>query len=1204
MNSFLNGVLGRPRTILTLLIFLLTAGTFVYMTIPKEANPDIDVPVFYVSVVQQGISPEDAQTLLVKPMERQLRGLDGLKELRAVASESHAGIILEFNADFDKDEALADVRDKVEQAKADLPDDAEEPTITETNFSLVPTIIVALSGDVPERTLYQNARRLKDEIEALPTVLSAELQGSREEQLEIILDKSALESYGLEPLELLTTLSRNNQLVPAGFLDTGEGRFSVKVPGLIKDPEDVYSMVVKEEANGVVTVGDIAEVRRSFKDHTKFTRVNGRPAITINVVKRLGENIIENNQAVRDVVAEATAEWPQTIKIDFLLDQSSFIYEVLGSLEASISTAIVLVMIVIVAALGFRSALLVGIAIPTSILLGFLVLSGLGMTVNMMVMFGLVLTVGLLVDGAIVVVEYADRRMAEGEDRAAAFGQAAKLMAWPLISSTATTLIAFLPMLLWPGVAGEFMSYLPIMVMIVLSIALLTAMVFLPVVGAVLSNALIVGLFSGAAAAGVAFMLLGAMGPLKFAGAAGAFLLATIIATKLASRWGSRGAKAAGTPLPQEQVFDLGSVRGATRLYAGALKFLAGSIPGIIVTAVVVVGAAFAVMSAFMANNSGVEFFVDEEPDVAIIMVSARGNMSAREALSLVEEVERQVLSVDGVDNVVTSAFPSGGDTGGGGIGDGGDRPADLIGQLQIELVDYCCRRKAAEIFDDIRSRTNFAGIKTEVRKIEGGPPTGKDIQLQITSHDYAKVIAATETVRSHVETVAGLRDLEDDRPLPGIEWQLDVDREEAGRYGADIQTIGQIIQLVTNGVLLSKYQPDDSEDQVDIRVRFPEEDRSLDQFGNLRLQTAKGLVPLINIIDIKPQQRVSAINRIDGSFVMTVKADVVEAEGYDLNAKIAELDAWVKSQDWPTGVYFKFRGANEDQAESFSFLMKAMMASLVMMFLVLVTQFNSFYQSAVTLLTIVLSVFGVLLGMVLTGQKFSVIMTGTGVIALAGIVVNNAIVLIDTYNREILVQPDRLTAVLSTAAQRVRPILLTTITTIAGLIPMATQVNLDFFTRTIAVGGITSVWWVQLSTAVISGLAFSTILTLVVVPVLLALPETVSRSARRMRGLGDEIAPAPASATLPATAAEPAWENAVPNAAPLPLRAAGDVFEPAQGGAVREDASATLPVDVPQMAEFDVYAPVLAPTRRGPPDITEPQQQPRSPHPLSEAAE
>ncbi|MEM6762147.1 MAG: efflux RND transporter permease subunit, partial [Pseudomonadota bacterium] len=472
MNAFLEGVLSKPRTILTLMIFMLVAGAYVYATIPKEANPDIDVPIFYVSVTQQGISPEDAETLLVKPMERQLRGLDGLKEIRAIASEGHAGIILEYQADFDKDDALADVRDKVDRAKADLPEDADEPTITETNFSLVPTIIVALSGDVPERTLFQHARRLKDQIEALPTVLSADLEGSREEQLEVILDKTALETYELDPVELLQALDNNNTLVPAGFLDTGQGRFSVKVPGLIKTPEDVYSMVVKQQADGVVTVGDIAEVRRSFMDPTKFTRVNGKPAITINVVKRIGENIIQNNQAVQQVVNEATAAWPETIKVDFLLDQSSFIYEVLGGLEASISTAIVLVMIVVIAALGLRSAILVGIAIPTSILLGFLLLSGFGMTVNMMVMFGLVLTVGLLVDGAIVVVEYADRKVSEGVERVEAFKQAAKLMVWPLVSSTATTLIAFMPMLLWPGVPGQFMSYLPIMVMIVVIAAL------------------------------------------------------------------------------------------------------------------------------------------------------------------------------------------------------------------------------------------------------------------------------------------------------------------------------------------------------------------------------------------------------------------------------------------------------------------------------------------------------------------------------------------------------------------------------------------------------------------------------------------------------------------------------------------------------------------------------------------------------------
>ena len=1196
MNAILQGLLGRPRTILTLLIFLLVAGGYVYVTIPKEANPDIDVPVFYVSVVQQGISPEDSERLLVKPMETQLRGLDGLKEIRAIASESHAGIILEFQADFDKDEALADVRDKVDRAQAELPDDAEEPTITETNFSLVPTIIVALSGDVPERTLYRHARDLEDRIEAIPTVLSANLNGAREEQLEVIIDRTLLESYQINPVELLQTLQLNNALVPAGFLDTGEGRFSVKVPGLIEDADDVYNMVVKEREDGVVTVADIAEVRRSFKDATTYTRVNGRPAITIDVVKRLGENIIENNQAVRDLVDEATADWPETVKIDYLLDQSSFIYEVLGSLEASISTAIVLVMIVVVAALGFRSALLVGIAIPTSILLGFLVLSGIGMTVNMMVMFGLVLTVGMLVDGSIVIVEYADRRVAEGAPRAEAFMDAAKLMVWPLVTSTATTLIAFLPMLLWPGVPGEFMSYLPIMVMIVLSVALLTAMVFLPVVGGVLSNALIVGLFAGAAAGGAAMIALAETGPLAYVGAAAAFLAGLLIATKLSAYWGveQRSARVS----PRGEAFDISKVRGLTGLYVRGLKLLAGNPLGFVVTIGAVAGIAFMVVTTFIANNSGVEFFVEEEPDVAVVMISARGNMSAREALSLVEEVEARVLSIDGVDNVVTSAFPSGGNSGGGGGAgdDAGEQPADIIGQLQIELVPYCCRRKAVEIFEDIRASTNFAGIKTEVRKIEGGPPTGKDIQLQITADDYDKVVAATAVARQHVETVEGLRDVEDDRPLPGIEWQLDVDREEAGRFGADIQTVGQIIQLVTNGVLLSQYQPDDSEDQIDIRVRYPEPDRTLDQFQNLRLTTEKGQVPIINFIDVQPQQRVSSITRIDGRYAMTVKADVLDQEGYDLNAKIAELDGWVKSQDWPQGLSFDFRGANEEQAESFSFLMKAMIASLVLMFLVLVTQFNNFYQTALTLSTIVLSVFGVLLGMVITGQKFSVIMTGTGVIALAGIVVNNAIVLIDTFNRERQIQPDVLTAVLATASQRVRPILLTTITTIAGLIPMATQVNLDFFERTVAVGGITSMWWVQLSTAIISGLAFSTILTLGVVPVMLAMPEMVSRTAARMTGrsrvasepaaassaLADPAVPAAPSAEPQVAAHGEALGETIGAARPQSVVVRFEAVSDAEAGAA---GAAHPPVAGPGAQEYeaspDVFPAVVAPVAR-----------------------
>tara|TARA_R110002020_G_scaffold36894_51_gene111100 strand:+ start:4690 stop:7923 length:3234 start_codon:yes stop_codon:yes gene_type:complete len=1052
----LEQVIRRTRTVLTIMIVSVAAGILSYVAIPKEANPDIDVPIFYVSIAQQGISPEDAERLLVRPMETDLRSLDGLKELTAIASEGHAGIVLEFEADFDKDTALADVRDKVDQAKADLPEQAEEPVIHETNFSLVPTITVALSGDVPERTLYRRARQLKDDIEAIPSVREANLSGHREELLEVIIDRTALESYGVTQDELLNALTRNNQLVPAGFIDTGQGRFQVKVPGLVETREDVFSLPIKQNAEGVVTLEDIADVRRTFKDPSSYTRVNGKPAIAIEVVKRLGTNIIDNNQAVRDVVDREIAEWPSSIRVDYLLDQSSFIYEVLGSLESSIITAICLVMIVVVAALGVRSALLVGLAIPTTFLLGFLILSTIGMTVNMMVMFGLVLTVGMLVDGAIVIVEYADRKIVEGMHRKEAYIRAARLMFWPITSSTATTLAAFLPMLLWPGVAGEFMSYLPIMVIIVLTAALVTAMIFLPVAG---------GIFGRGQA--------------------------------------TPAEQAAAKRLSAAEDLDPDSIPGLTGRYVRALHWLAGTIVGNLVTLGAVLGVSAFVIVTFAQHATGVEFFVDEEPDVAVVLVSARGNMSAAEARTLVGQVEREVLATEGVENVVMNAHPSGGSSGEGFKIDGvNDKPADVIGELQLDLADFCCRRSAAEIFEEIRQRTaQFPGIKTEVRKIEGGPPTGKDIQLQVAGTDYERVKEVVGRVRQHVETVAGLRDLEDDRPLPGIEWQLDIDREEAGRYNAAIASVGSMVQLVTTGVLIGNYRPNDSDDEIDIRVRFPEDQRTLDQFESLRMKTSNGMVPIANFVEINPSPRVSSITRKDALYSMSVKADVIEAEGYDLNQKIAELQSWLDTQDWPAGISFAFRGADEDQQESGAFLMKAMLGSLFLMFIILVTQYNSFYQTAITLSTVVLSVIGVLIGMTLTGQKFSIIMTGTGVLALAGIVVNNAIVLIDTYNRMREDVADPLVAILKTAAQRLRPIMLTTITTIAGLIPMATEINLDFISRTVSVGGITSIWWVQLSTAIIFGLGFSTLLTLVVVPVALAAPTVWRRKVSSLWG-------------------------------------------------------------------------------------------------------
>ena len=1113
MTSALQAIISRPKTVLTLMVFMIAAGIMSYIGVPKEANPDIDVPVYYVSIGQQGISPSDSERLLVRPMETQLRGLDGLKELTAVASEGHAGIILEFNIKTDKDEVLTDIRDKVDQAKAELPDDADEPTITETNFALQPTIIVTLSGEVPERTLTNLARRLKDEIEAISSVREASLAGNREELLEVIVDLMKLESYDITQDELLNALSQNNQLVAAGFIDDGNGRFNVKVPGLVETAQDVYEIPIKQNGEGVVTLGEVAEIRRTFKDPSTFTRVNGQPAISIQVTKRIGTNIIENNDQIRAMVAEYTKDWPSSVKINYLLDQSSFIFEVLGSLQSSIMTAIVLVMICVVGTLGIRSGLLVGLAIPGSFMLAFLILVGLGMTVNMMVMFGMVLTVGMLVDGTIVVTEYADRKIAEGMQPADAYKRASKLMFWPVVSSTATTLAAFLPLLLWPGVPGQFMSYLPKMVIIVLSASLMTALIFLPVTGTAFAqvaafvskrSSTVSAIFIGAIAGFAAYFgpFVGFDEAIRFGGAlvAGLIVLTLTyrIATFIAVRRAEKPVKEVdevALTLSSKARLDVKRTPGITGSYLRFLRYAASTLWGNVLVIIAILSMTTAGLMYFAANNKGVEFFVDEESDVAIVMVSARGNLSAGEIRDLVGEVEAEVLQVNGIDNVVMSATAPGG----GGLqvlGGVQDKPADVVGELQIELANYCCRRKAVDIFEDIRLRTaDMAGIKVEVRKIEGGPPTGKDLRLEVKSTDYDTMVQTVGRIRDYVDTVDLLSDQEDGRPLPGIEWQLDVDREQAGRYNAGIVQVGSMVQLVTNGVLIGTYRPNDSEDEVDIRVRLPRDERTLDQFELLKLRTANGQVPLSNFIERSALQKVSSITRRDGLYAMDVKASVADGAMVDgrpatPDDTVKQVQAWLDNQEWPDNVFLKFRGADEEQRESGEFLGKAAVAALFMMFIILLTQYNSFYQTILTLSTVVLAISGVLVGMAVTGQRFSIIMTGTGIVALAGIVVNNAIVLIDTFNR---LRDEGVTdtrqAALKTSAQRLRPIMLTTITTILGLVPMALQVNMNFFTQTVSVGGITSIWWVQLSTAIIFGLAFSTMLTLVLIPSMLALP-------------------------------------------------------------------------------------------------------------------
>ena len=1046
MINALEIILRRPRVVLAFMAMLLVAGIYSYLTIPKEARPDIQVPVFYVTIPLQGVSPEDSERLLVKPMEEELRALEGLKELTGIAGQGFASVVVEFDADIDTEVAGRKVREKVDLAKAKLPSTAEEPVVNEVNLSLFPTIIVGLSGDIPERTLYRHARELQDEIETIPSVLEARLSGQREELLEVIIDELKLQAYNVSQGELLNAVTRNNRLVAAGAIDAGAGRFNVKVPGLFESALDVYSLPVKVSDGTVVKLSDVAEIRRTFKDPTRFARFNGKQAITVEVVKRIGSNIIETNQKVRDLVTSKTAAWPSSIKVDFALDESKQIFEVLGSLESSIITAIALVMVICVAALGTRSALLVGLAIPTSFMIGFLIVALFGKTINNMLMFGMVLTVGMLVDGAIVIVEYADRKMAEGMHRREAYIAAAKRMFWPVVSSTATTLAAFLPMLFWPGVPGKFMSNLPTTVVIVLSASLLTAMLFLPVLGSIFGKA---------------------------------------------DTDGNDNIKR----LAAADNSDLRELGGFTGYY---VRFLHRIIQHPLKVSVVALAMLASVFVLYGKHNNGVTFFVETEPEQALMYVRARGNLSIYEQLKLVRKVEKEVLSVEGVQTVATQA--GSGSQSRIGNGAGLDQPKDSIGLLTIELAPFGQRRPGKQILAEIREKTKpIPGIIPELRERENGPATGKDIRLQVRANSVATANQVATTIRKHLEQdVEGLVDIEDETPLPGIEWTIKVDREEAGRYGADVVSVGALVQVITNGVLVGTYRPDDSRDEVDIRVRLPQNERAISQLDSLRLQTPNGLVPLSNLVTREIKPAVDSLIRKDGRVSVYVKANTVE--GVLADDKVKELNGWLKAQDWPQGVQFVFRGADEEQRSSQAFLTKAMVAAIFIMFMILVTQFNSFYHAALTLSTLVMSLAGVLIGMMVTGQPFSVIMTGTGVVALAGIVVNNAIVLIDTYHSMLKQGFAVRDAVLRTAAQRLRPVLLTTVTTIFGLLPMVFQLNVNWFDRSVQVGSVTSTWWVQLATAISFGLAFATLLTLILTPVLLAAPTVWRESYQNFR--------------------------------------------------------------------------------------------------------
>jgi multidrug efflux pump len=1021
MSSFIDLLIGRSKPILLIIAIIVIAGVIAYINIPKEDKPDIQIPFIGVTLDLRGISPEDAERLLLKPMEKELKSVDNVKKMVSYARFGGGEIQLEFDAGFDSTKALQDIRDKVNSAKSELPNDTSEPNVYEINLSQMPVVTVLLSGGLPEKKLVSISRDLKDKITQLKNVLKAKVVGDRDEVIEIIIDPLTVNSYSLSLEKIFDLFGRNNQLIAAGSLSNKDGSFSIKIPSVIENVEDVLNMPVKADGDQVIRIKDIAKIKQTLKEPDSFVRVNGKPAIGIQVSKRVGANIIETVAKIKKITNEEKQYWPKNIQIIYSQDISDDIADSLRNLENNIILAIMLSLIPIILSMGLRSALLISFSVPVSFLMGILILKLLGFSMNIVVTFSLILSIGMLIDASIVVCEYADRKMLQGYTPSAAFAAAVKRMWSPVYIATATTLIVFMPLFFWPGVLGQFMFYMPVTIVATVGSSLLVAFIFIPVIGSMFGK------------------------------------------TEKLSKTKISSVEAADTG-------DLKHLSGFTKIYAKLLE-RALKIPGTF--AAIIFLTLFAVIVFFAMFGTGMEFFPKIEPKVAQIIINSRGNLSIWEKNKISKKVEKEVFKFEDEVNIVfTTAghkFTS----------------TETIAKISIEFVNWRGRRKATEILDDIRrSLEKFYGLNIEVLETREGPSGDKPVHLEVSSRFSELIEPTANRILKYMKQIGGFSEIETSINAPELEWELEIDREKAARFGADMALVGKFVQMATNGLKITSYRPDHVDEEVDILIRFPKKHRTLKQIDNMMITTKVGPVAINNFVTRKARTKVQTIKRVDGIRSITIDANV--ASGYLVDTQLTELRTVILNETLDPRVSIKFGGESEDQDETKSFLSIAFIIALLAMYVLMLLQFNNYYYTTIIMTAVFLSTTGVLLGLFATGQPFGIVMCGVGTIALAGTVVNNNIIFIDTYKQLIGEGMDIKEALIRTGVQRLRPILLTAGTGVLGLLPMVLGISISLISRQVDIDAPASQWWRQLSTTIAGGLAFATILTLFFTPALL----------------------------------------------------------------------------------------------------------------------
>lgn len=1126
-------------TVFVILFIILIGGIGSYMSMPKESFPEVVTPEVYVGTPYPGNSALDIEKLITRPIEKEINTITGIDKILSTSIQGYSTIHVKFDFSVTPEEGLRKVKDAVDKAMGDkdFPTDLPaEPNIFEMNFSeLMPVMNINLSGDYTMDQLKDYAENLEDEIEDISQISKVDIRGIPEKEVKILVDVNKMEPLEVSFRDVEQAIQNENLTISGGDLLVDGFRRNVRVIGEFTSMDDIRNLVVKAENQKVIYLKDIAEVRFEGEDPESFAREFGNPVVMLDVMKRGGENLIEASNQINDVIARARETYlPSNLEITITGDQSDRTRTQVDELENSIIFGMLLVIGVLVFFLGLRNALFVGVAIPMSMFMAFLILSSMGVTLNMMVLFSLILALGMLVDNGIVVVENIYRWMDNGYSGVQAAKKAVGEVAWPIIASTATTLGAFLPLMFWPGIMGEFMGLLPLTLIIVLGSSLFVALVINPVLTSIfmkieeseVESSRFWVIMAVMFAMGLLIDVLGStlMGNLIIALALMAVLNKYVLS-------------------PAAKRFQAGFLTRLENIYERTLRFaLKGKKPlgfffgtfGLLIVSFILLAVATPKVLFFPENMPN---YVNVFIEMPIGTDIEETNKTTKQLEEIVADVINQDKYRDVVEKVGQAEIVNPEANGasyrkkdnflvesvisqvGAGTSDPKEGPSmgstPYKARIQVTFVKFQERRGIItnEVMSEIRERIKEAGIpgiRVTVDKDAAGPPQGKPINIELAGDDYFQLLDQAEAMEKFINSknIAGIEELKLDVEQGKPEMPIMVDRAKARRLGISTGQIGSNLRTALFGKDISTYK--EGEDDYDIVLRFNDEYRYnqqslMNQLITFRSQSNGKIyqVPISSVATASKSSTFSAVKRKNLQRVITIGSNVLD--GYNPTEVVNNIKEAMKEYDLPKGITVDFTGQQEEQAKEMSFLSTALLMAVFLILLIIVAQFNAISTPVIILLTVLLSMIGVFFGLVIFQMEFVIMMTMIGLISLAGIVVNNAIVLIDYTNllqerekeKQNFGENDRLSiqqikdSIVQGGKTRLRPVLLTAITTVLGLVPLAIGLNINFFTLLsdldpqVYIGGDNVVFWGPMSWTVIFGLTFATFLTLVIVPVM-----------------------------------------------------------------------------------------------------------------------